>query len=88
MGFINYLYLILQINSQTLQVTAVCDNFWELNGLSYWLGEYLILQPVVNLFAMDFLSLYLSVHSDHLSLSKKKKDQFRPNSNQAIRLTN
>ena len=34
MSFVSYPYLILQISDQTLQVTVVCQKFWELNGLS------------------------------------------------------
>ena len=32
MDFVSYSYLILQINSQTLQITVVHENFLELNG--------------------------------------------------------
>jgi len=33
MGFVSYLYLILRISGQTLQVTVARENFWELNRL-------------------------------------------------------
>ena len=34
MSFVIYLYLILLINNQTLEVTVAYENFWELNGPS------------------------------------------------------
>jgi len=72
-----------------------CSGIWGTRATpppSYWLGEYFFFEGAGGIFDTAassesfcngfLLSLYLSVPSDHLPLSQKKQ-QFRPNSNQA-----
>ena len=46
MDFVSYPYLILQINSQTLQITVVHEIFLELNGLSDYTMQRLFKRPL------------------------------------------
>ena len=71
-----------------------CSGIWGTRATpppSYWLGEYLILQPVVNLFAMDFFYHFIYQFLQTTSLFLKKKNNNNSSDQtliRPIRLTN